>query len=141
MKIVEYILEDNPFVGTFVCPDCSEEILAWKSSGMSEQWPHFYCSDCSNAIHRQADQLLIWEERNQKKLNMITSSLPDCACGGKFSSGANPKCPTCNHEFKHRATPLKRLIDPHIILINGAIKYGDKGPEYQVVIKSKKARS
>ena len=134
LKKVEYSSKSNPHVGKFDCPICSKAVPAWKSSGMSEQWPHFYCSCCSNAIQRRADQRLIWEVRSPKKLKEIAESLPDCACGGKFVPDSNPKCPTCKYEFRHHATALERLSDPHIILVNGAVKYGDNGPEYQLTI-------
>ena len=38
------------------------------------------------------------------------------------------------YEFQQHATEVERLSDPHIILADGAVKYGDNGPEYQVII-------
>jgi len=101
---------------------------------MSQMYPHFYCSDCSNAIHREKDQCLVRNDQSLEILQVIASSLPDCECSGKFVPGANPKCPTCQHEFRHQSSQLQRLSDPHIILIDGAVMYGDDGPKYQVLI-------
>jgi len=101
---------------------------------MSQMYPHFYCSDCSNAIHRQKDQCLVWNDQSLEVMQIIASSLPDCECSGKFVPGANPKCPTCHYEFRHQSSQLERLSDPHIILIDGAVMYGDDGPKYKVRI-------
>ena len=121
-------------VGRLKCPNCTVEIPAWRSSGMSQMYPHFYCSDCSNVIHRQKDQHLVWRDQSSEVLEVIASSLPDCECGGKFVPGANPKCPSCHYDFRHQSSPLTRLSDPHVILIDGSVKYGDDGPKYKVLI-------
>jgi hypothetical protein len=129
MKTVEYPCAAKP-----MCPNCAVEIPAWRSSGMSQMCPHFYCSDCSNAILRKKDRDLVWNDQSPEVLQAIALSLPDCECGGKFVPGANPKCPTCHYEFRHQSSQLERLSDPHIILIDGAVLYGDDGPEYKVLI-------
>ena len=104
---------------------------------MSHMDPHLYCSDCSNAIHRERDRALSWRESGLAVLATITSSLPDCECGGRFLPGANPKCPTCHCELRNRSSAIERLSDPNIILIDGAVLYGDDGPLYGVMIKSR----
>lgn len=129
MKTVELVC-----AGKLTCPDCMMEIPAWRSSGMSQMSPHFYCSDCSNAILREKDRRLAWDNQSLVVLQVIASSLPDCECSGKFEPGANPKCPTCHYEFRHQSSLLERLSDPHVILIDGAVMYGDDGPEYKVLI-------
>lgn len=132
MKTVEY-----PGVGRLKCPNCAAEIPAWKSSGMSEMCPHFYCSDCNNAIFRESDRALLWSGESLDVLRKIASSLPSCACGGKFVPGANLKCPACRHEFGHQGSQLERLTDPHIILVDGAVLYGDDGPKHRALIALK----
>lgn len=131
MKSVEL-----PCLGKFECPDCGLEIPAWRSSGMSQLCPHFYCTECNNVIVREEDQRLTHNDQTPEILEKIASSLPICGCGGKFMPGTNPKCPSCKHQFPHRLSPLLRLTDPNVILVDGAIMYGDNGPKYRVVIAS-----
>jgi len=100
---------------------------------MSDIAPHFYCDKCSNAIHREADKEVSWDNQTEEVLDAIAKSLPECSCGGRFRPDANPKCPKCFTEFKHSATALKRLTDPHVILIDGACFYSDREP-YRVKI-------
>ncbi|TLP67837.1 hypothetical protein FEE96_04715 [Parasedimentitalea maritima] len=137
LKQVEYHAAENPHVGDFECPNCTKSVPAWRSSGMSDLGPHFYCSDCNNAIFRQSDQKLIWEKRGDDELQKITETLPNCDCGGRFKPGENPKCPDCKWEFKHQGSAIERLSDPHLILVDGAILYGEDGPEYQLHIIAK----
>ena len=126
-----------PGVGKLICQSCSTETPAWKSSGMSQSCPHFYCSNCSNVILRVEDQKFSWNDDNPEVLERIASTLPECECGGRFTPGANPKCPSCRFEFQHQSSPLERLSDPCMILLDGAVKYGDEGPEYRVRIASR----
>ena len=100
---------------------------------MSDCCPHFYCDRCSNAIQREADKKLIWDEQSSELLARIAASLPACPCGGRFIPGANPKCPKCRAEFKHQDEPVRRLVDPHVILVDGAAFFGDREP-YRVRI-------
>ena len=132
MKEVVY-RSDNRWVGTLRCPACGYVARAWKSSGMSECRPHFYCDHCSNAIFREEDQSLSWNEQNAEVLATIASTLPSCPCGGRFVPGANPKCPRCGAAFTHQADPVKRLSDPHVILLDGACFFGQSEP-YRVKI-------
>jgi len=133
MKIVEY---DSKILrmGKFRCSDCQLETKVWKSSGMSDAYPHFYCSDCSNVIHRESDKILVWNEQTEQILKEIVKTLPQCTCGGSFIADSNPKCPNCKSEFKHGNDAIKRLTDPHMILIDGAVNYDENGPKYQVKI-------
>ena len=101
---------------------------------MSQMFPHFYCSDCSNVIFRESDRRLVLENAGAEVLQVIASSLPDCECGGKFVAGTDPKCPTCHYVFRNRFAPPERLTEPNIILIDGAVLYGDDGPKYRVRI-------
>ena len=134
MEIVHYE-KDAPWVGSLECPRCKTVTYAWQSSGMSESCPHFYCNSCSNALLREIDKDLLYElGATDELLNRITSTLPNCDCGGKFESGMNPKCPNCNFEFKHQHDAVTRLSDPQIILVNGAVLYRDKLNDYQIEI-------
>jgi len=134
VKIVHYE-KDGPWVGSFACPSCKTVTYAWRSSGMSESCPHFYCNSCSNALVRECDKDLLYEHGASKELlDKIISTLPMCDCGGQFEPGTNPKCPNCNFEFKHQNDVITRLSDPNVILINGAVLYRDVLENYRVEI-------
>lgn len=132
MKEVVYRANDR-WVGTLCCPACKYVARAWKSSGMSECRPHFYCDHCSNAIFRETDQAISWNEQSAAVLATIASTLPSCPCGGRFAPGANPKCPGCGAPFAHQNDPVTRLSDPHVILLDGACFFG-QGEPYRVKI-------
>jgi len=91
MKVIHY--ESNArWVSRIKCPNCAKETFAWRSSGMSERFPHFYCNRCSNVLHREIDKKLVYQnEAKQELLDKIAATLPPCPCGGKFEAGANPK--------------------------------------------------
>jgi len=89
---------------------------------MSECFPHFYCERCSNVIWRSSDRDIVCSsELSQGLAESLAKELPQCKCGGSFKSGANPKCPSCKHEFKHSNSIVQRLTDPCVILLQGAI--------------------
>ena len=136
MKTVRY-RPDDPHVGEFQCPGCQTQTWAWRSSGMSASYPHFYCDRCSNAILRASDQDLLHAEADRAALlEQIAATLPACPCGGRFRPGTNPKCPHCGFEFTHSGDPVQRLTDPHVILIHGACLFGDPDwTPYQVRIE------
>jgi hypothetical protein len=136
MKVVHYSLHD-PAVGSMLCPSCRRESPAWRSSGMSDLAPHFYCDRCSNALRRRSDaQLIHGEELSFELVERVGEQLPDCPCGGRFCPGANPNCLHCGAEFTHQNDPVQRLLDPHVILLDGSCLLGGEGdPEpYQVRI-------
>jgi hypothetical protein len=132
MKTVRYSTR-NKWAGTMKCPSCAHVVRAWRSSGMSDIAPHFYCDSCSNAIHREVDKEVSRDQQTDQILCTIANSLPECPCGGQFRPSANPKCPKCHEEFRHSASALQRLTDPHVILIDGACFYSDREP-YRVKI-------
>ena len=134
MKTVIYESKTNQWVGTFPCPRCNRVTKAWRSSGMSALYPHFYCNRCSNAYQNEKDKVMLSTGINAEVLKSISESLPECPCGGRFVSGSNPKCPECNFEFKHRHDDLNRLTDPNVILIDGACFFGSREP-YKVIIE------
>lgn len=129
-----YYPKDDQWCGTLTCPECNLETRAWRSSGMSQTWPHFYCDRCSNAIQREADRKLAWDEQTQAVLDRIAATLPECACGGRFKPGTNPKCPGCGFDFAHQDDPVTRLTDPHVILLDGACFFHDERKPYRVKI-------
>lgn len=122
--------------GTMRCRYCFHAVKAFRSSGMSEAFPHFYCNQCSNAIHRDTDNSLVYyvasSELSMDLVNTIAATLPDCPCGGRFTPGANPKCPICCTEFKHQNDVVKRLTDYHVIVINGACLFSDNGLSFRI---------
>ena len=136
MEAVEYP-RSLQWVGPMKCRSCRKLTLAWRSSGMSICFPHFYCNKCSNVIHREADQVAVYAGGSQELLDQIVSTLPQCSCGGQFSAGTNPKCVHCNFEFAHQDDIVKRLEDPHMIVVDGACVFGDTKKPYQVRITNK----
>jgi len=133
MKVTRY-KRSSPWVGTMQCSECGHLTPAWRSSGMSQCFPHFYCNRCSNVIHRRSDQKLIWKESTAELLDQIAETLPDCPCGGKFTPGANPKCAGCGGDLAHQDDPLTRLDDPHMIAVDGACVFSDTREPYRVRI-------
>ena len=133
MDVVRYPTT-NPWVGIMTCPKCQHAVPAWKASGMSECWPHFYCDRCSNAIYRKGDQRIACTERSGAIVERIAATLPHCPCGGRFVPAANPKCPLCRTEFTHQDDAVRRLTDPHVIVLNGACFFSDERPPYRVEI-------
>ncbi len=132
MKTVTYDTSLQ-WVGTMRCPQCHNITRAWQSSGMSQCFPHFYCNECSNVIHRGDDQTIVWKDRSQELLDEIAATLPDCPCGGHFTSGANPKCAHCGSEFPHQDDAVTRLHDGRMIAVDGACVFTDNEP-YRVEI-------
>jgi len=125
MKEVNYSTT-NPWVGSLACGSCHSETKAWRTSGMSESSPHFYCTRCSNVILRRKDQdQLRREGASEDLLRQIAADLPLCPCGGRFAPGGNPKCPMCGREFADERTPLLRLNEPRMVVVNGACIFGD----------------
>lgn len=133
MKIVEYE-RSLQWVGDLRCPACQGLTPAWRSSGMSESFPHFFCTSCSNVILRQADKDLVWEAATPALLAQIAATLPACQCGGHFAPGAGPKCCHCHTQIPVVADAVQYLHSPHMILVHGAILYHEDGPAYQVRI-------
>ena len=127
MKTVNYP-RSLQWVGDLHCPECGGLTPAWRSSGMSECGPHFYCDRCSNVIHRAGDRDLVREARSPALLDQIAATLPECPCGGRFAPGANPKCAQCGAEIPHQDDAVARLGDPQMIVVDGACVFGDQEP-------------
>jgi hypothetical protein len=108
------------------CPYCEKDIRYWRSSGMSQSFPHFYCNRCTNVLFRESDHEKIWANEISKSLSSenilreIVDSLPSCSCGGQFTADASPRCPHCKTEISGEGSSLKRLSDPFLIKIEGA---------------------
>jgi hypothetical protein len=134
MKVVEYD-RSLQWVGEIKCPNCSGLTPAWRSSGMSECFPHFFCNRCSNVIHRESDQTLVWNEKSQEILDKIAETLPICSCGGRFAPNCGPKCLHCKKEIPIVADPIAYLHNPNMIVVDGACVHSDKREPYQVRIK------
>ena len=122
-------------MGHLKCPNCKTLSSAWRSSGISECRPHFYCNSCSNVLVRDADKEIIYElGATQRAADKIKPTLPRCDCGDNFKLGANPKCPNCKCEFKNKNSIVGRLNDPHVFMLDGAIMYRDNLFDYQILI-------
>lgn len=125
MKTVRYSPGD-PWTGDMQCPQCAVVTHAWRSSGMSDCRPHFYCDSCSNVLFRQSDWGLVYQRgSNAEVLAEIARTLPACPCGGRFTPGANPKCSACRAEFAHQNDVVARLDDPQMIVVDEACVCGD----------------
>lgn len=133
MKIETYD-STNRWLGHLKCDACGHLTPAWRSSGMSQLCPHFYCNRCSNVIHRQSDYALVYEKSTQEILDKIAATLPECPCGGRFTPGANPKCQNCGWESTHRWDLVTRLGDPMMIVVDGACVFSDVNEPYQLRI-------
>ncbi|RTQ53568.1 hypothetical protein EJV47_02165 [Hymenobacter gummosus] len=133
MKIVEYSRQLQ-WVGHLRCNHCQGLNEAWRSSGMSECFPHFFCSGCSNVIHRDADKELVWEAATPELLAQIAATLPYCPCGGRFTPGAGPKCGHCHQQIDLINDPVEYLRNPHMVVMDGACAFSDQRPPYQVRI-------
>lgn len=101
---------------------------------MSQAFPHFYCDRCSNVIHRDKDQQLVWDKATQELLEAIAADLPACPCGGRFRPGSNPKCAHCGKDLQHQSDSVTRLHDPHMIAVDGACVFLDRRAPYRVRI-------
>lgn len=133
MKIVEY-KRSLKWVGDVSCPSCNGLTPAWRSSGMSNCFPHFFCDSCSNVIHRQSDQDLVWHDKSQELLDKIAETLPSCDCGGRFAPNGGPKCSHCKAEIPIVADPIAYLHNPNMIVVDGACVFSDVNEPYRVRI-------
>jgi len=133
MEIVEYE-RSLQWVGHLTCPHCQQLSEGWRSSGMSECFPHFYCSQCSNALQREQDKELVYYKATPQLLAQIAATLPACVCGGQFTPTAGPKCRWCHQEIPLVSDPVKHLHNPNVVLLDGACLCNAEGPRYQVRI-------
>jgi endogenous inhibitor of DNA gyrase (YacG/DUF329 family) len=133
MEIVEY-QRSLQWVGHLHCPSCQQDNIGWRSSGMSEAFPHFYCSQCSNVYLNREAQELVYYEATPALLAQIAATLPDCPCGGHFTPTAGPKCNWCHHEIPLVRNPVQHLQNPNMVLLDGACLIREKGEPYQVRI-------
>ncbi|TPG64497.1 hypothetical protein [Hymenobacter nivis] len=133
METVEYS-RSLQWVGNLRCPACARLTPGWRSSGMSECFPHFFCSDCSNVIHREADKELVYEAATPELLAQIAATLPVCPCGGRFTPGAGPKCQHCRAEIPLVADAVAYLHNPNMVVLDGAVCFSDRRPPYWVRI-------
>ncbi|PKF76455.1 hypothetical protein CW749_26945 [Vibrio sp. vnigr-6D03] len=133
MKIVEYS-RALQWVGDLRCNQCDGLTPAWRSSGMSQCFPHFYCDTCSNVIHRVSDQRLVWSDKSQAILEQITNTLPKCSCGGQFAPNRGPNCKHCHAEIPIVRDAVEYLHNPNMIVVDGACTYSDEREPYMVGI-------
>jgi len=121
--------------GVMRCKQCFGVTPAWRSSGMSDSCPHFYCDTCSNVILRESDRELIHSNKSSQVLvDKIAESLPRCLCGGQFVPGSDPKCSICNAVMANSLDTVVRLGDPNMIMIDGACVFSDEKPPHRVGI-------
>lgn len=133
MEIIEYP-RTLQWVGHLRCNHCQGLNEAWRSSGMSECFPHFFCSRCSNVIHRDADKDLVWEAATPELLAQIDATLPECPCGGRFTPGVGPTCRHCQQKIDLIRDPVQYLHNPNMVVMDGACAFSDHRPPYQVRI-------
>ncbi|HEX8429012.1 hypothetical protein [Hymenobacter sp.] len=133
MKIVEYE-RSLQWVGYLHCPTCNKDNVGWRSSGMSEAFPHFYCSLCSNVILQGKAKELVYYEATPELLAQVSATLPACPCGGQFTPTVGPKYSWCHHEIPLINDPVKHLQNPNMVVLDGACVIYDQGESYQVRI-------
>lgn len=121
IKKIRYFIFKRNYPYECICPFCNIKFCYMRFSGMSQSFPHFYCNRCSNVIHRESDfDKVMRKGESEELLFQIARSLPNCPCGGYFSSGANFKCPHCKKEIPNLYSNVSRLTDPYIVLVEGA---------------------
>ncbi len=124
IKSIKNFITKRKYPYKETCPICNYDFRFMRYSGMSLSYPHFYCDSCSNVILRKSDfEKVMRNDISEDLLRDIVQSLPKCSCGGKFSSGNNPKCPHCKNEIRHQDTAINRLTDPYLIVMEGAKAY------------------
>ncbi|TLM95439.1 hypothetical protein [Hymenobacter jeollabukensis] len=135
MNIVEYP-RSLQWVGHLRCNHCQGLNEAWRSSGMSDCFPHFFCSRCSNVIHREADKAPIYAagKVDADVLAQIAATLPYCPCGGRFTPGVGPTCGHCQQKIDLIKDPVQYLQNPNMVVMDGACAFSDERPPYQVRI-------
>ncbi len=133
VKVVEYD-RSLQWVGDVKCPKCNGLTPAWRSSGMSECFPHFFCDTCSNVIQRESDKKIVWHDKSQEALEKIAKTLPKCSCGGQFAPSCGPKCKHCNTEIPIVRDAVEYLHNPNMIVVDGACTFSDKREDYMVRI-------
>jgi hypothetical protein len=101
---------------------------------MSEAFPHFYCSQCSNVLLQGKAQDLVYYEATPELLAQIAAALPACPCGGLFTPTAGPKCYWCHHEIYIVRNSVAHLQNPNMVVLDGACVIYDRGESYQVRI-------
>jgi hypothetical protein len=133
MKIVKYE-RSLQWVGDIQCAECNGLTPAWRSSGMSNCFPHFFCDNCSNVIHRISDQKLVWNDKSEELLDQIAKTLPKCACGGQFGPNCGPNCKHCDSQIPIVKDAVEYLHNPNMIIVDGACSFSDTRDPYQVKI-------
>jgi transposase-like protein len=109
------------------CPSCHRSFEFWHTSGMSECAPHFYCDRCSSVIWRESDgDAVALLGKKEEAAAAIVATLPPCGCGGRFIATSGPKCPHCGFLFIHQSGVAERLLDPYLILVDGATFYHER---------------
>ena len=118
------IKDKRPFTSYAQCPGCAARIEYWRTSGMSECYPHFYCNTCSNILWRKRDYTILRDEKTDVRtaILQIVKTLPKCKCGGNFTLEAEPKCPFCGRELlgRQQISLELRAEEPHALLTEGA---------------------
>ena len=133
IKVIEYD-RSLQWVGDVHCPNCDGLTPAWISSEMSSSFPHFFCDTCSNVIHREADQALVWDEKSQELLDQIAATLPDCICGGKFAPNCGPICSHCNEQVPLVTDAVDYLHNSIMVVVDGACSFSDQREPFRVKI-------
>ena len=133
METIEYP-RSLQWVGHLHCPACGHDTPAWRSSGISECFPHFFCTDCSNVIHREADKEVVWAAATPALLAQVAATLPACPCGGRFAPGGGPRCGRCRAVVPLVADPVAYLHNPNMVVCDGAAAFSDCRPPYRVRI-------
>ena len=117
----------RPYTKKRDCPSCQRPVEFWHTSGMAACAPHFYCERCSSVIWRAGDAETVARlGKNEATAVAIVATLPPCGCGGHFIAGSGPKCPHCGFLFQHQSSVADRLLDPYLILVDGATFYHEK---------------
>lgn len=121
------------------CPQCQNAIRYTTLHLTITPHPFMYCEQCSNVLLRDSDQermfhVLDHTPDNQmsdavmRYLEEMEAAAPLCTCGGKFTTWAYVKCPTCHFQIPYNdgvQDPEVRAHNRVVIVIDGAKVIGD----------------
>lgn len=101
--------------------------------------PFMYCEECSNVLLRESDRDRLHRTLENSPEQAMTNAVmryfeemeataPPCTCGGRFTTWAYVKCPSCGFRIPYNngvQDPEVRAQNRIVIVINGAKVIGD----------------
>ncbi len=140
MNFTESLRTEERSGWTLNCPFCGNKILYTQLSNWDAPVPFFYSNENNDVLLRDGDiqkvrevHLRCNEFPSLSKLKTLWEEIlidaPETPSGGTFSLWSNVKCPHCKREmpYNNGVRDLNvRIYDPKVVLIDGAIIWGDE---------------